>query len=140
MPRGEAAEVRFLDDVWEVTVLNVVPNAWPQIQSENRYNDPPEAERQFYMVSIRAKNIGTDRALFISSELRSVGNAIGVVYTTFQDSCGVIPNDIRGEVLPTFQIEGNVCWHIASKDLDTLLMFWDGSEILGASDVWFALR
>lgn len=106
--------------------------------AENRYNDPPHAEFQFFMVTIQARNVGQQRSYFYESELQVVGEAVGVVYTTFQDSCGVIPDQFIGEVMPTFEIETNVCWHIASKDLETLMMFSEGG--LRGNDVWFSLR
>lgn len=115
------------------------PDSWRQIKAENQFNDPPEPGTQFYMVTLKAKNVGPSKAGLHTSYLRTVGTAVGWVYTPFGDSCGVIPNDLYREVLPTFETEINVCWQVASKDLPTLMMFWESLGLPGEHDVWFSL-
>ena len=136
IPLGQAGLVHFSDDSWEIRVVDVVPDAWNQIRAENQFNDHPESGTQFYMVTIALKNVGRTKALFIDSELRTVGNAVGWVYRNFTDSCGVIPNGRSKEVLPTFEFSQNVCWQVATADIPTLSMFW---ETPFDEDLWFSL-
>ena len=90
-------------------------------------------------MTLEAKNAGYNKALFMESPLRTAGLAVGWAYATYTDSCGVIPNSLTRKVLPTFKFEVNVCWQVATKDVPTLMMFWDGS-LIGEEDVWFWLR
>ena len=91
------------------------------------------------MVTLSVKNIGTDRAHFIDASMGAAGLSIGIIYTTFEDSCGVVPNTLSRELLPTFQTEIDVCWHIASSDADTLMMVWGVFASRVEVAVWFAL-
>ena len=136
-PASTPGEVTFLDKAWAIRVVDVTEDAWPLIEAENRYNDPPEADTQFYMVTLRVDNVGRNKGLFVD-KLRTVGQAVGWVYTTFGDSCGVIPNGRSREVLPTFGFEMNICWQVASSDVPSLMMFWEGGY--GESDTWFSLE
>ena len=138
VPVGWPRIVRWSNDVWEVTLIDRFPNAWPQIIAKNSYNDPPAHGTQFYMVTLDLKNIGPNKIHFSDRSLRTVGAAVGWLYTPYGDSCGVIPNSHYWDVLPTFEAELNVCWQVASKDLPTLTMFWEGKEILGEEEVWFS--
>ena len=102
------------------------------VLDESRSNDPPEEGNQFYIVSVRAKYLGPDSTSFYGrSRLRGLGVG-GIVYTTFESSCGVIPNNLPSpELFANGTIEGNVCWEIASTDSDSLLMLLEtkGGEI-----------
>ena len=73
----------------------------------------------------------------------------GVVYTTFADYCGVIPDDLPDpELFTNGTVEGNVCWEVADDDVDSLQMFLDSGLFSGLfsgllSDTprtWFALQ
>ena len=78
-----------------------------------------------------------------SYRLRVLGNS-GVVYTTFENSCSFYgdPDRLPGPGLFTGgQIEGNVCWQIASTDADSLMMFLEPeSSFLGGERAWFSLK
>ena len=117
-------------------MVDIVLDAWHLIRAENQFNDPPEPGTQFYMVTINVKNVGSDKKYFLD-DLRTVGQSVGLVYTPFGDSCGVIPGDNSRDVLPGFSFNINVCWQVATADIPTLVMFWD--ELLN-EDVWFSLQ
>jgi hypothetical protein len=129
---------------WIVTVTGVAADAWPSIQAANMFNDPPEAGRQFFMISVTATYRGSGSSRLNSSfAMRSVGRATGVAYTTFNNSCGVLPEPNLKlddpEVFSGGTISGNAaCWSIASADAGSLVMFYDG---FGSDKrTWFALR
>jgi hypothetical protein len=49
-----------------------------------------------------------------------------VSYSTFEDSCGVIPDEISDrEVFSGGTIRGNVCWQVLASDAANLLMYDD---------------
>ena len=142
MPFGTTVEVRGERDTdhWEITVLGTTPNATSIVLDENRFNDPPEEGNQFYIVRVRAKYLGPDSTSFrASSRLRALGDE-GVVYTTFGDSCGVIPDELNSyrELFTGGQEEGNECWQIASTDADSLVMILE-PESRGGERTWFSL-
>ena len=50
-----------------------------------------------------------------------------VVYTPFEHTCGVIPDELRAELFPGGQAAGNVCFQVASDDANFVLIhepFW----------------
>ena len=136
IPMGGSGAVRFSNDLWEVQVMNVVQDAWRQIRAENQFNDQPEPGTQFYMVTLRVKNVGSSKSRFIDSRMMTIGASIGWMYTNFGDSCGVIPDSRSREVLPTFSYTVNTCWQVAKTDVPSLVMVWDS---LQDDLVWFSL-
>ena len=123
IPRGEAA---MLYGGWEVRVVGVIPNATELVLRENMFNDPPKPGYQFFIVTIEATYRGPGSARFDGGfRLRAVGPA-NVSYSTFEDSCGVIPDEISDrEVFSGGTIRGNVCWQVLSSDAENLLMYDD---------------
>lgn len=140
MPLGDVARS---SDGWEVSVLSVAPNASDAVLAENRFNDPPREGRQFHLVTVRAKYVGTGSTRFDGSfRLRALG-AGGVVYTTFENGCGVLPDALPDpEVFTGGEITGNECWEIESLDVGSLVMLLDGPAFsFGTQErIWFALR
>jgi hypothetical protein len=118
-------------------VIGLTVNAWPAVQAENQFNDPPPAGHTMVMVRLRAKNISAgDPADFIAS-VRLVGSA-GVGYST---GCGVIPDDflfLQTQLFRGGLVEGNVCF----EPLDTESAFVHYSD-LGFDESnrrWFAVQ
>ena len=144
MPFGTTVEVRGEDDEdhWEITVLDTIPDATAMVLAENQFNDPPEEGHQFYMVKVRAKYLGPGSTTFSSgSRLRAVGDG-AIVYTTFRDRCGVIPDNFKSsrELFTGGQTEGNECWQIASADADSLVMILDPPLFSRDEErTWFSL-
>ena len=122
--------------------MGIIPNATRMVLDENSYNDPPEEGKQFFIVRVQAKYLGLDSAMFDGSfRLRSLGDG-GVVYTTFENSCGVIPDELPDpELFTNGTVEGNECWQIASTDTDSLMMILEPDILsFGGTRAWFALR
>ncbi len=143
VPLETAFEVRNSEtDHWEVSVLETTPDATALVLEENRFNGPPEEGNQFFIAKVRAKYLGPDSTrLDRSIRLKALGDG-GVVYSTFGNSCGVIPDSLPNpELFTNGTIEGNVCWEIASADTDSLLMLFD-REFLSTEGnrVWFSLQ
>ena len=129
------------DDHWRIVVIDTVPDATWLVLRENPYNDPPEEGYRFYVVTIRAQYLGTDSTSFDGSyRLRALGVG-GVVYTTFANSYGVIPDDLPDpELFTNGTVEGNVCWEVADDDVDSLQMFLDSGFLSDTPRTWFALQ
>ena len=132
------------DDHWRIAIIDTVPDATRLVLSENPFNDPPKEGFRFYIVTIRVQYLGPDSTSFGGSyRLKALGIG-GVVYTTFADSCGVIPDVLPDpELFTNGTVEGNVCWEVADDDVDSLQMFLDSGLFSGFSDTprtWFALQ
>ncbi len=121
IPLGETA---VLYGNWEVRVVGVIPNATELVLRENMFNDPPAPGHQFFLATVEATYRGQGSARFDGSfRLRAVGPA-NVSYSTFEHSCGVIPDEISDrEVFTGGTIRGNVCWEVLSSDAANLLMY-----------------
>ena len=133
------------DDHWRIAVIDTVPDATRLVLGENPFNNPPKEGFRFYIVTIRVQYLGPDSTSFGGGyRLKALGIG-GVVYTTFADSCGVIPDDLPDpELFTNGTVEGNVCWEVADDDVDSLQMFLDSGLFSGLlSDTprtWFALQ
>lgn len=135
IPLGQTAT---LYDGWTMSVVSFTPDATSAVLAENMFNDPPPAGQQFAIARVTATNATANIDRFDGSyRLRSVG-ASGVGFTTFGNSCGVIPDPISSaSVFQGGTITGNVCWSIPSSDAGSLVLY-DGKS----SSAWtyFALR
>ena len=138
VPLGQAL---LLADGWEVTVLSVTPDATESVLAENRFNEPPGEGQQFFIARMRATYRGDGSDNFYGSfRSRAVGDG-GVSYSTFRNSCGVIPDDLPDpEVFTGGTIEGNGCWAIDSGDAASLVMFDDPPGFDDSDRRWFALQ
>ncbi len=124
---------------WIISVVSYTPDATTAVLAENMFNDPPAAGNVFSITRVTALHAGASPARFGGSyRLRAVGSS-NVAYSTFDNSCGVIPDDLSDpDVFPGGSITGNVCWEVPTGDAATLVMFDAGQY----ADNWtyFALR
>lgn len=138
IPPGESARVGD----WEIAVVDVTPNATEQIMAHNEFNDPPAEGRQFLMATLEATYVGEESGDFWIDVAAGVVGEGNVTYTTFEDTCGSIPDSIdeSGEAFEGGQISGNTCWSVESEEVDSLVMFIEDSMAFDRSGrVWFAL-
>jgi hypothetical protein len=128
-----------LADGWKMQVNSSTPDATAAVLAENMFNDPPVAGDQFFIANVTATYTGPDSKSFDGSfRLRAVGPS-AVAYSTFEDACGVIPDEIPdSQVFTGGAISGNICWQIKSADI-ALVMF-DHGFLSSTPDKFFALR
>ncbi len=120
IPVGQTAA---LGEDWELTVVSVEPDAKAAVMAESTFNDPPAPGRQFFMATVRVTYVGTASEEFYSGSLRVVGQS-AVAYDSWDDSCGSIPDELADrELFPGGTIEGNLCWSVASADIDSLALY-----------------
>ena len=95
------------------------------------------------MIAVSATYNGTGSSHLDSGfAMRAVG-ASQVAYTTFNNSCGVLPDpnlELEDpEVFSGGSVSGNAaCWSILSSDAGSLVMFFEA--FLSDLRTWFALR
>jgi len=129
-----------LGDGWKMKVVSSTPDATAAVLAENQFNDPPKSGEQFFIVRVTATYEGSGSDTFDGSfRLRAVG-ASAVGYSTFENSCGVIPDEISSaEVFSGGSITGNECWAIKSSDASSLVLYDDPIASV-PKRLFFALR
>ncbi len=83
--------VPFLtSDGFEWTVVGVDFDAWPEVQAENQFNDPPAEGNRMIMVTLKVTNVSSEEEpAHVSSYDWELLGSKSVLYDT---SCGVIPD------------------------------------------------
>jgi hypothetical protein len=117
---------------WEVTVLGVDEDAWPEVQAENQFNDPPEEDYRMVMGTLRVTNVQTtDESTRISGgDFEFVGSR-NQVYNTPDRWCGVTPNGLEAELFPQGTAEGTVCSQVGTDETGLILIAspsWDEED------------
>lgn len=108
---------------WVLTVTEVTKDATDLVMSENEFNDPPVDGRQFLMFGVEATYEGDESGDpwmdFSWAVVGAGGNTYGAS-GEMDDYCGVIPNslDDQGETYPGGSVQGNVCYSVASDQVD----------------------
>ena len=101
---------------WQVRVLGATRDAWPVIQEENRYNDPPEDGWNFFMVEVEVTYLGdgvaNPRQVWLEFGAVGSGNAVR------DGRCGVIPDELQEstELFTGGSVRGNVCFPVTSAE------------------------
>jgi len=129
IPLGQTAVV---PPGWEVTVLGVDEDAWPEVQAENQFNDPPEEDYRMVMGTLRVTNVQTtDESTRISGgDFEFVGSR-NQVYNTPDRWCGVTPNGLEAELFPQGTAEGTVCSQVGTDETGLILIAspsWDEED------------
>ena len=96
----------------EIVVTNITADAWGLVRAENQFNDPPGEGNRFYLVAVEVANVSGDDSINVfESDFKLIGEN-RTVYTTFDDSCGVIPDPLDGELFVGGRTSGNICFQI----------------------------
>jgi hypothetical protein len=103
---------------WELKIVNFKYDATQDVLNENQFNSPPRQGHHFSIVRVKITNVSaTDPANPDPSfAFRMVGSE-NVGYTTFGNSCGVIPDPIpENAVFRGGSVEGNVCYEVVDGE------------------------
>ncbi len=138
---GEQIVVEYTDNAtgelrtWTIEVLGAASDITDAVLAENQFNDAPDGDLRFIGVPIRVTYVsGPAPASLFELTFKAVGPS-AVVLTTFDPSCGVIPDalDTFAEVFEGGAVEGNICWAASPGDAGDLTMlievFLDDTEI-----------
>ena len=121
-----AGEILHSSDGTEIRVLGVVEDARRQVAGENQFNDPPKEGKRFYMISVEVSYPSGSGSVTVSDSDFSLIGANRVVYEPFDYDCGVIPNELDGEVYGGGRIQGNICFEIPEDEGDFILIHEPG--------------
>lgn len=117
IPIGTAFE---LDNGWQITVLDVFPNANSMIKQENMFNSEPKSGNQYFLARIAVKNNGTD----VDKANDYYFNAVGDSAVAYERAGVVKPDPLpETDIFPSGTAVGNICWEIKTTDADNLTMY-----------------
>lgn len=117
-----AGSTLFGTDGTLIVVTGIVEDAWAIVQAENQFNDLPEPGNRFYMGTVAVTYVfGSDSLNVRESDYSLIGDK-RVVYTPYGHSCGVIPDELKAELFPGGQTEGNICFQVEVDDGNFILI------------------
>ncbi len=108
-----SAGTSFTLGSWTLRLGHTVTDAWPQIQQENMFNDPPNPGWSYVMVPVTFTHLASEPEVpWVETRINFVGSN-GVVYSDFENSqsCGVVPNQTLdiGDMYRGATATGNEC-------------------------------
>lgn len=112
-----------------ITVTNIINNAWPIIQRNSEYADPPEQGNRYYMLTLEvAYPSGVGSITTGESDFNLVG-ADRVTYDSYEHSCGwQIPELLGGEIYAGGTIRGNICFEVKTREQGFILIYSPGYD------------
>jgi len=135
---------------WELKVVSVDWDAWPEIQAANQFADPPDPGNRYVSVRISVGNrastprefhtlvrnkIGTVGASLVAQDSRDASNSC--TYNKMPDKF-----DNERDIFPGGELEGSVCFEVLSSDINSLFLYGDYdaldlSDRTYDNDLWF---
>ena len=126
---GESFEIRYQlfdedEKVWAMSVVGPAVDQTDAVLAENQFNEPPPEGQRFMVAPMRITYVsGPELSDLFDFSFKAIGSE-RVVRTTFDPSCGVLPNglDVLGELGPGGTLEGTVCWVVPEDEIGTHVM------------------
>lgn len=125
------------DKIWVIEVLAPAAERTGDVLAENQFNDPPPDDSFFVLAPVRVTyESGPAPASLFDLNFKAIGPS-GVVMTTFDPPCGVVPDGLDSlvELFPGGTVEGNICWVARSADASDLTMMLEVFLIEGETYV-----
>ena len=122
MPPGETVTT---SDGLALTIVSATLDATSVVFDANRFNDPPSMGNRFTMVRVRVQNIGgsVNSETDIGASLFRLVGSSATLFSPFEHSCGVIPNELSLKLFKGGTGEGNVCFQIPEAESDLILLY-----------------
>jgi hypothetical protein len=138
---------------WKLRVNKTIQNATRAVVRWNKFNAPPRAGDQYFIINIslgyagdRANRFfpGTPRRAntpFPPTRLSAVGRS-NISYTSITDSCGSVPGALNfgWRVRKGQSVSGNICFSVSKTDVRGLLLKYEDSFSLHPKAAFFKLR
>jgi hypothetical protein len=137
---------------WKLRVNKTIPNATRAVTKWNKYNAPPRAGDQYFMINItlgysgegRTSPSGLPRRRFDSPVSPNSFSAVGrsnITYTSISDSCGSVPHALNfgWRVRSGSTVSGNICFSVSKTDVRGLLLKFESVRSLHPKQIFFKL-
>lgn len=143
VPLDSSVQVGF----YNLSVVDVMPDAEEYVLAYNEFNDPAEAGVQFFLVRVQVSYVGQSSGTpwqdLQFEATTGTGAEDDLVYTEWEYSCGDYPESgsyNTNELFPGGTTEFNLCWAVDEADVASIAMtvstYTGGS---GEQVVWFSL-
>ena len=135
IPLGQDAQVGD----WRVRVVEAKLDATQSVLDENMFNDPPDAESQYVLVTLEAMYVGQESSTFWIDMMYSF---VGDEGDPFAMASAVAPDSITndGEVTKGGIISGNLVFLVASKQVSGGTLMLEETFSWDAGRVFFAVE
>jgi hypothetical protein len=127
---------------WKLRVNRSIPNATRAVLRWNKFNPPPRAGNQFFIVNLTLAYSGKEpTSPFPPTRISVVGRS-NVPSTVTDDSCGGIPGQLhfRTRVRTGGSITGNMCFSVRKTDVRSLLLMYQAAFSVDNRQVFFRVR
>ena len=108
-----------------ITVTNIVSNAWPLIQRNSEYSDPPQPGARYYMITTQVTYPSGLGSISVARRHFKLVGSDRVTYDTYGSSCGSwgVPNELAGEIYAGGSIQGNICFEVRAEESGFILIY-----------------
>ena len=134
----------FAAGVFDMQITSIDLDAWPEIQAENQFNDPPTEGHRYVMWTLTVENVRGSPDESEIADYRDFSAIVsGVVYEArYGDHwCGIFPNEFDHQIFLGGRVEANICVSVPKDDFNiTLLYESDHTDANGDSlevEMWF---
>ena len=136
---------KFQAGHFDMQITGVDLDAWPEIQEENQFNDPPDEGYRFVMWTMDIQNIrgSADEYERISASSFDLIGSYNVEYRTTREEnrCGVIPDRLSENLYRGGQTTGNVCFAVPIDETGLTFLYDtyhdDANGDAFSVEVWF---
>jgi hypothetical protein len=110
-----------------IEIVGVNEDAWPLVQANNQFNDPPAAGKRMLLITVRITSVGGPEAepvRIVQSNFKVIGDR-HVVYNTYSDEtgCGVVPDALNGVVAHNHSMTGAICVQVPEDEGNFILVY-----------------
>lgn len=122
IPRGQSC---LVPGGWQITILEVNPDAWPVVQAASSSNLPPEPGNGMVMIRLGTTNVSASGLGLLNAISFYLSGSSNQLYDTYSDvsDCGMIPDKLAEEYFQGSSGEGNVCFEIPLDETELLLLY-----------------
>jgi hypothetical protein len=122
--RAEPALIRqpaAADDQLEITVLAVQRDAWLLIQEMSSLNQPPEPDKEYVLVRLKARFLGQ------MDDLRSVNwwsfRMTGSDSVLYPNPSLILTDELKGDLFAGGELEGYLAFHVRRGESNLILVY-----------------
>jgi hypothetical protein len=132
---------------WKLRVNKSIPNATRRVMKWNKFNAPPRAGRQFFLINITLAYFGPGvDSPFDPARFRPIGKS-NFPYSLADrgaNLCGGIPGALNfgKKVSSGGRLTGNICFSVYKNDARSLLLIYQAtlSPAIDKTPVFFKVR
>ena len=135
IPPGETVTTR---DGLGITIVSATLDATSLVLNANRFNDPPTEGNRFTILRVRVQNIegSVNNEINVGeSDFRLVGSS-ATLFSPYEHSCGVIPDELSVKLFKGGAGEGNVCFQVPEAEYDIILFYEPLFSFNGSDRRW----